>query len=114
MGLLTVGLEKIRDFWSGLINTLVVGVGTTQETREDTGLENLKHTSILVTSGTASQFYKVRGIITSAQGTGGSSLAEMGWKAGTTVTRVAHSPIGETTNYDIEYETRYFFKGRFE
>ena len=114
MGLLVAGLNAIRDFWSDLIGRFEVGIGTDQETREDTSLQEVHNTIASVTKTATSQNIVISSCHPSTSSDSGSAITECGWGTSSLlVSRATFPEVVESTSYDIDIETRWFFKGRF-
>jgi len=118
MGMLITGLNLIRDFHNTLITHIETGIGTNQETSEDSDLQTVSVGSekTIDSSTTASQFLKKQGTITSVNAIG-NDFTEVGWKEDSPEifhSRITHTAQSHTNEEDIIYETRWFYKGRGE
>lgn len=117
MGMLINGLNAIRDLWDTLNDAGELGIGTNQETGEDTDLQTVisGSESTEITSTTTSQQLKKEVVFLSSSA-GGQSVTEMIWKtqspelAGSRIVFPTAMTWDATANLIIE--TRWFFKGR--
>ena len=114
MGMLTTGLNAIRDLHSTILSHIEVGTGTDSETAEDTDLQTpIADTEVAVDSSTTtSQQLVKQGTITSISASG-EDVTEVGWKTSSPElmqSRITHTALSHTIAEDVIYETRWFYR----